>query len=53
MSEFETVFDIEQHVLVVYHNMNVFNLDHGMKEDPPQHFPRLGDVEQGRDLSAL
>lgn len=31
MSEFETVFDIEQRVLVVYHNMNVFNLDHGMK----------------------
>ena len=31
MSEFETVFEIEQHILEVYQNMNVFNLDHGMK----------------------
>ena len=31
MSEFETVFEIEQHILDVYQNMNVFNLDHGMK----------------------
>lgn len=53
MSEFETVFEIEQHILEVYQNMNVFNLDHGMKNQKTHPSTSLVWVTLSRVVTSL
>ena len=53
MSEFETVFEIEQHILDVHQNMNVFNLDHGMKNQKTHASTSLFWVTLSRVVTSL